>query len=695
MQQQSISHNDFLVEIQTEELPPKTLYLLMTRFWEEIKTRLDKLELDYENANSFATPRRLAVLIKKLAGKQKDTTVERKGPSLEAAFDKNGNPTPASIGFAKSCGVTPDQLLTLKTSDGAWVSYQQSIPGKNIQDILPTVVSQALAALPIPKRMRWGRGSVQFVRPVKSVMMLYGNEVIDAEILGCRTNRLTRGHRFHSTGDLSIASPDEYVEILSQHFVMVDFLKRKEVIRRAALDIIKEPSTLEVVIDETVLDEVTGLVEWPVAIFGRFEEAFLSVPSEALIAAMQDHQRYFPVMDQHKKIMPYFVTISNIESQNKQGVIEGNERVLRARLSDAAFFFETDKKRRLMDRLNDLKHVIFQAKLGTLYEKAQRVGALSAEIAKHISANEAMATRAGLLAKADLTTQMVGEFPELQGVMGYYYAKHDGEEEAIAQALNEQYMPRFSGDALPETSLGCALALADRIDTLVGIFGIRQFPTGDKDPFGLRRAALGILRILIEKKLNLDLGKLVEFARTNYTVTLENPTVCADVFHFVFERLKPWYQDQGILPDVFASVAALNISNPYDIHLRIQAVQQFKQLPEAEALSIANKRVSNILAKSNDSIHLDHLDETLFEHNAERTLAIQLAEKRRLISTDLSNRDYAKMLTELAQLGNAVDDFFESVLVMADDQKRRENRLFLLKQLRELFLHVADIALLQ
>lgn len=694
MQQPSKKNDDLLIEIHTEELPPKALRRLAENFLQEIKTRLDKLPLHYRGAEFFATPRRLAVLIKKLDAKQKDTLVERKGPSLEAAFDKEGKPTPACIGFAKSCGVTTDQLIKLQSHQGEWVGYQQHVAGKTVQEMLPNILQQALAALQIPKRMRWGSGSAQFVRPVQSVILLYGNEIIDAEILGCRTNRLTRGHRFHSKGWVSIAKPSSYLKTLERKYVMADFQKRKEHIRQLAEEAIAKHPSLQVVINDNLLDEVTGLVEWPVAVCGHFDENFLKVPPEALIAAMQDHQRYFPVIDQHKKLTPYFIAISNIESKNKQGVIAGNERVLRARLSDAAFFFETDKKIKFSERVNDLKSIIFQAKLGTLFEKSQRVAHLAKVIAKKIHADENKAERAGLLAKVDLTTQMVGEFPELQGVMGFYYAR-ENEDETIAQALNEQYMPRFSGDELPVSTLGFILALADRIDTLVGIFGINQIPTGDKDPFGLRRAALGILRILIEKKLNLNLQDLLSSAAHQLQGKLENKDTVKNVLDFIFERLKPWYQDQGISADVFASVASVKNTNPYDFHLRIQAVQAFKKLPEAESLSVANKRVSNILAKSNGTLDSADVDEKLFEQDAERILVKKLAEKREAVSDFSMKGNYTQALTELAELRQPVDDFFDHVMVMTDDQARRANRLIILNQLRELFLNVADIALLQ
>lgn len=686
---------DFLVEIHTEELPPKALNRLAKSFFDEIIMRLDKMELGYRGAQFFATPRRLAVYVQKLINKQPDSTVERKGPALEAAYDQSGSPTPACIGFARSCGVTPDQLIKIKNEQGTFLGFKQTVVGKTAQDILPTIVTQALTALPIPKRMRWGSGPVEFVRPVHSVIMLYGKDVIDAEILGCRTGRKTRGHRFLSKGWISIATPASYTKTLERHFVIADFAQRKELIHAEAKRVAAKLKNAAVVIEEPLLDEVTGLVEWPVAYCGNFDERFLSVPKEALIAAMQDHQRYFPVVDSHYNLLPHFIGIANIESRDMSRMISGNERVLRARLADAAFFFETDKKQRLADRVDSLQHIIFQAKLGSLYDKTKRIALLNVFIAEklHVDVKEAM--RSGLLAKTDLTTAMVGEFPELQGVMGYYYALHDNEGKAIATALNEQYMPRFSGDVLPTTSLGCALAIVDRIDTLVGIFGINQAPTGDKDPFALRRAALGVLRILIERKLNLDLSELINKAIQEYTNKLTNPDVSAQVLAFILERLKPWYQEQGIPADVLASVAALHITKPYDFHLRVLAVQQFKQLPEAESLSIANKRVSNILSKSAVTMTAKQIDEKLFENDAERALVSSLTEKRNAVISFSERGQYAEVLTELAGLRTPVDEFFDHVMVMSEDLSRRENRLLMLKKLRELFLHVADIALLQ
>jgi len=688
---------DFLVEIHTEELPPKSLYRLATHFLQEIQTRLTQAELSFETAEFFATPRRLAVLVKKLQDKQKDSIVERRGPALTAAFDSAGNPTPACTGFAKSCGVTPEKLITLKNPQGEWVGFKQTVKGKSVKELLPTIIQQALSALPIPKRMRWNDGTIEFVRPVHSVILLYGDKVIPADILGCRADRKTRGHRFLSKGWVSIASPATYLETLKNQFVIADFDERKESIRTQTIDTVKKSlgNTAEAVIQDALLDEVTGLVEWPYAICGSFDKDFLAVPQEAIMSAMQDHQRYFPIVDKQGKLLPNFIAISNIKSKDISHIIHGNERVLRARLSDAAFFFETDKKIKLADRVDILKTMVFQHKLGSLFAKTERLEMLAGTLAETMGLSTVNTKQAARLAKTDLTTQLVGEFPELQGMAGYYYALAENLPQEVAEALYEQYLPRFSGDKLPVTPIGCILAISDRIDTLVGVFGINQQPTGDKDPFGLRRAALGVLRILIENKINLDLAELLLSAKQYYENKLENTNVVPEVLTFMLERLKPWYQEQHISADVLAAVTALNITRPYDLHLRIQAVQSFKKLPEATALCIANKRVSNILSKYEENIASNEIDSALFEHDAEKELAKELQAQQDSIISLSSAGNYAEILTRLAALREPIDTYFDKVLVMTDDKTRRENRLLLLKKLRELFLHVADIALLQ
>jgi glycyl-tRNA synthetase beta chain len=690
--------DDFLVEIHTEELPPKALLKLAEAFCQQLKDRLQKSDLAFEDIKFFATPRRLAVLVKDLASGQPDQVVERKGPAVNAAFDASGNPSQACVGFARSCGVTPAELIVIKNNQGEWMGFRQNVAGKKVAELLPGIIEQAATALPIPKRMRWGDNDAQFTRPIHSVIMLYGAQVIPGNILGYAAGQVTRGHRFHAPDRITIPHAAEYESLLRvKGFVIADFeFRRSEIVRSAREAVLNAfGGEASVLIDHALLDEVTGLVEWPVAIVGNFDRDFLELPQEVLISSMQDHQRYFPVTNAKGKLLPHFVTISNIRSHQPERVVHGNERVLRARLSDAAFFYAKDKQERLEQRVERLKGIVFQAKLGTLYDKAARISQQAVFIAGKIGASSVLAEQAGLLAKTDLTTDMVGEFPELQGVMGCYYAAHDGLPNDVSIAMKEQYMPRFAGDDLPQNPVGQALALADRIDTLTGAFGINQIPTGDKDPYGLRRAAVGVIRILIENNIDLDLRAVLEFAVSTYTARLENPDIIPQVLSFVQERLRSWYQEQGVMPDVFASVAALGLANPLDIHERIKAVQAFKRLTEAETLSIANKRVSNILAKYVDAIDAKSIDPNFFENAAERELAHQLEAKSQVVARLSQSGKYDEVLLQLAELRKPVDDFFDQVMVMTDDKPRRENRILLLSKLRALFLQVADIALLQ
>jgi glycyl-tRNA synthetase beta chain len=690
--------DDFLVEIHTEELPPKSLLKLAEAFCQQIRERLQKAELTFEDIKFFATPRHLAVFVKDLAAAQPDQVIERRGPAKNAAFDAEGNPTPACAGFARSCGITPAELKTIKNAQGEWVGVIQNVPGKSIDEIMPALIEQVVLALPIPKRMRWGDNTVQFTRPIHSIMMLYGDRVIEGNILGYASQRMTRGHRFHAPDWYTILHAAEYESLLrDEAHIMADFeYRRSEILStaRAAVELAFQFKA-SVLIDHALLDEVTGLVEWPVALIGHFDQAFLDLPPEVLISSMQDHQRYFPIVDAIQKLLPHFVTISNIQSKNPERVIQGNERVLRARLSDAAFFYETDKKVSLTSRIETLKGIVFQAKLGSLYDKAERISKLAGLIARKMQANAEYASSAGMLAKADLTTNMVGEFPELQGIMGCYYAMNDHLPEEVAVAIREHYLPRFSGDELPEHAVGQALALADRLDTLLGTFGINQIPTGDKDPYGLRRAAVGLIRILIEKQINLDLQEMLEAGLSHFTVKLENNDTVSQVLNFIQERMRSFYQEKGVGTDVYASVAALNIWNPVDVNERIKAVEAFKKMPEAETLSIANKRVSNILAKYVEAIEAKTITEDFFENAAEQELAKQLDAKSHVVAQLSGSGKYDEVLIQLAELRKPVDDFFEQVMVMTDDKPRRENRILLLSKLRALFLQVADIALLQ
>ncbi|MGE0080326.1 MAG: glycine--tRNA ligase subunit beta [Thiohalomonadaceae bacterium] len=691
-----MSTRDLLIEIGTEELPPKALPTLSAAFRRGIEEGLGKAGLGFQSMQAFASPRRLAVLVRALPVGQGDKTVERRGPALAAAFDEEGVPTKAAQGFAASCGVTVDQLERVETDKGAWLVHRSVQPGRKTAEVIPEVVRAALDRLPIPKRMRWGDLEAEFVRPVHWVVVLFGDEVIDCEILSVRSGRETRGHRFHHPAPLYLGEPEAYEALLlSEGRVIADFGKRREAVRAQVLEAAAQLGGTAV-IDDALLDEVTALVEWPVAIVGNFEERFLEVPAEALVSSMKGHQKYFHVVDGNGQLMPHFIAIANIDSREPEHVCAGNERVIRPRLSDASFFWHQDRKQPLSARIESLRTVVFQQKLGTLYEKSERVAALAGLIARQIGAEPAKAERAARLAKCDLMTAMVGEFPELQGIMGRYYALHDGEPADVAAALDEQYMPRQAGDALPSTGTGQALAIADRLDTLAGIFGIGQLPTGDKDPFGLRRAALGVLRTCIEKGLDLDLRVLlqqaVERLRADGVKVAE--ATAEQVFEFMMERLRAYYQESGIATDTFEAVLARQPTRPLDFHARIHAVAAFRRLPEAESLAAANKRIHNILRKAEVAVP-DEVQAALFVESAERALGEQLAALEGEVRTLLSARRYEDALCRLAGLREAVDGFFDAVMVMADDAKLRDNRLALLKRLGDLFLEVADISRLQ
>lgn len=681
---------NFLVEIGTEELPAKMLPTLANSFCDGIKNGLIQGELKHESVTWFATPRRLAVLVSSLITQQPTRHVVRLGPAKQAAFNPQGEATPAALGFARSCGVDLKDIAFKETDQGERLYFEQHQPGAATRTLLASIVNEALKKLPIPKPMRWGANDTQFIRPIQWVVMLFGQEVIQDAVMGMIPTQLSYGHRFHHPERIAIKEPTTYVAQLMDAKVMVDFNNRKNAIQekiQACAKAIGNP-----IIDEALLDEVTGLVEWPVALLGKFDSKFLVVPQEALICAMQVHQKSFAVQDKAGKILPNFITISNIESVNTNSVIVGNERVIRARLSDAEFFYQEDIKHSLEAFLEKLKSVVFQAKLGSVFEKTTRNKQLAHKIAGLIQANPVQAERGALLAKADLMTQMVGEFPELQGIMGYYYATLAKEPDNVAFAIREHYLPRFAGDVLPATLEGCAVSLADKIDTLVGIFGVNQAPTGDKDPFGLRRAALGILRITIEKKLSLDLRQLLEMAISHYHVKLPNENVLDDTLNFIVDRLKTWYSAQGISADIFAAVYARFPTSPLDFDGRIKAVQHFKTLPEAKSLAAANKRVSNIL--KNQTNNQAHINPRLFDNEAEKNLAQLMTTKQSQITALYQEGNYQQALTELASLQTPVDQFFDNVMVMAEDTRLRDNRLLLLSQLRNMFLQIADISLL-
>ncbi|GGC66875.1 glycine--tRNA ligase subunit beta [Marinobacter halophilus] len=685
---------DFLVELGTEELPPKALKPLSDAFTQGIAKGLEEAGVAFGKVEAFAAPRRLAVRIRDLADAQPDKSVEKRGPAVQAAFDDAGNPTRALTGFATSLGITPDQLDTLETDKGAWVVYRTIEKGKPTVELLPELVDQSLAALPIPKRMRWGAHRTEFVRPVHWLIMLYGNKVIDTPVMNLKPGNKTRGHRFHCPKELIVPTPADYEVVLKQEgYVLADFAERRDKIRAGVNALAEQEAKGQAVIDEALLDEVTALNEWPVPLMGRFEERFLDVPAEALISSMKEHQKYFHVVDSNNKMLPLFITVANLESKDPAQVISGNEKVIRPRLSDAAFFYETDRKTKLEERIEALKPIVFQDKLGSLYEKSVRVAALAKKIADAIGSDPALAERAAMLAKTDLVTEMVLEFTDLQGIMGQYYATHDGEHDDVAKALNEQYMPRFAGDDLPTTLTGCAVAIADRIDSLVGLFGINQPPSGTRDPFALRRASLGVLRIIIERQLPLDLQAVCEWAEQNFTVLSEQSTA-STVVDYMLERFRAHYDEQGIGAEVYLSVHARRPTRPLDFDRRVKAVEAFRQLPEAQALAGANKRVSNILTKQGGDSIGETVDNALLQDAAEKTLAAKVEEQAQKVLPLFEQGDYATALTSLASLREPVDLFFDEVMVMADDDAVRNNRLALLNRLRNLFLRVADISLL-
>ncbi len=685
---------DFLVELGTEELPPKALKPLSDAFTQGIVKGLDDAGIAFGKVEAFAAPRRLAVRVRALGDAQPDKPVEKRGPAVKAAFDDSGNPTRALTGFATSLGITPDQLDTLETDKGAWVVYRTIEKGRPTVDLLPELVDQSLAALPIPKRMRWGAHRTEFVRPVHWAIMLFGNKVIDTPIMGLTPGNKTRGHRFHCPKSLIVPTPVDYEIVLHQEgYVIADFAERREKIRKGVTAIAKTQAGGEAVIDEDLLDEVTALNEWPVPLMGRFEERFLEVPAEALISSMKEHQKYFHVVSTGGKMLPLFITVANLESKDPQQVISGNEKVIRPRLADAAFFYDTDRKTRLEDRIERLKPIVFQDKLGSIYDKSVRVAALAKKIADAIGSDPQLAERAAMLAKTDLVTDMVLEFTDLQGIMGQYYAANDGEHQDIASALNEQYMPRFAGDDLPTTLTGCAVAIADRLDSLVGLFGINQPPSGTRDPFALRRASLGVLRIIIERELPLDLQSCCEWAEENFTVLTEQNTA-STVVDYMLERFRAHYEEQGINAEVYLAVHARRPTKPLDFDRRVKAVEAFRQLPEAQALAAANKRVSNILTKQGGEDIGESIDDGLLQDPAEKALAEQIRKQAEAVLPLFEKGDYADALTSLASLRDPVDNFFDEVMVMAEDDATRNNRLAMLNSLRNLFLRVADISVL-
>lgn len=687
--------NDFIFELGCEELPSAAVWPLADALANHIVAALDKAQLSYGEVKRYATPRRLAVIIHDLAAAQPSQNSVRRGPAANAAFDKDGKPTPALMGFAKSCGVEVAQLTRIDTDKGEWMVFESASAGSKTYDLLPNIVTQAISALPIAKPMRWGDGDAEFARPVHWAVMLYGDEVITHNILGISSSRCSQGHRFHHPQSIEIKSARDYEQQLKDAYVVADFAQRKAAIKQQ-IEQLASPFNASVIMPEQLLDEVTSIVEWPQALIAGFEPEFLDVPAEALIASMQSHQKCFALKDAAGKLMPYFITVSNIASTNPQQVIMGNEKVMRARLSDAAFFFRQDKKQALSGHIAATKNIVFQTKLGSVHDKVSRVDALVAYLTSPLSLDASQAARAVALSKCDLLSGMVGEFPELQGLMGYYYALNDGEHEHVARALDEQYMPRFAADQLPASPLGQALSLADRLDSLVGIFAIGQKPSGVKDPFKLRRHALATVRMLIHTAAQLKLSDLIAQAMSAYDKALiQDKSTLAELKPFMLDRLNSFYLAQNIRIDLVLAVRARQDEWLYDFDKRLKALTSFVGLPAAASLSAACKRVNNLLSHAQLISQLPALNESLLSAGAEQVLYQHVSQLKQTVEPLYQRGEYSAILTLLAELKEPVDAFFDHVMVMVDDEQIKQNRLALLVQLRDLLQGVADISMLQ
>lgn len=684
---------EFLIELGTEELPPKQLRTLAEAFAANFAAELATADIAHEGVTWFATPRRLALKVANLAESQPDRVVEKRGPAVNVAFDADGKPTKAAEGWARGNGITVEQAERLVTDKGEWLLFKEQVQGQQTASVVVEMAAKALANLPIAKPMRWGDKETQFIRPVKTLTILFGSELIQGEILGVASARTIRGHRFMGEPEFTIESAEQYPAILEERGkVIADYATRKAMIIEGSQQAAQQLGGIAD-LEDALVEEVTSLVEWPVVMTAKFEEKFLKVPAEALVYTMKGDQKYFPVYDASKKLLPNFIFVSNIESKEPRHIVEGNEKVVRPRLADAEFFFNTDRKRPLVDRLPLLENAIFQQQLGTIKDKTDRITELAGYIAEQIGADVEKSKRAGLLAKCDLMTSMVFEFTDTQGVMGMHYARHDGEAEEVAVALNEQYMPRFAGDELPSRGVSAAVAMADKLDTIVGIFGIGQAPKGS-DPFALRRASLGVLRILVEYGYQLDLVDLIAKAKSLFGNRLTNANVEQEVIEFMLGRFPTWYQDAGFSIDIIQAVLARNPTKPADFDQRVKAVSHFRALEEAEALAAANKRVGNILAKYDGELG-EEIDLALLQEDAEKALAEAVEIMAEALEPAFATGNYQEALSKLAGLRAPVDAFFDNVMVMADDEALKKNRLTLLNKLRNLFLQIADISLLQ
>jgi glycyl-tRNA synthetase beta chain len=685
---------DLLVEIGTEELPAMGLRSLSEAFSSTLCDSLTAHGLSHGEVAIFATPRRIAAMVSNVPASQPDREFKRRGPSLDAAFDDSGMPTKAALGFARSCGVAVDKLEKIQTGDGSWLMFRTTEVGESTTSLIPKMVEDALNKLPLRKRMRWADFDFEFIRPVHWVVLLFGKQAVDGKIFGVSAGRMTRGHRFHYPEAISIEHPASYPRTLySRGHVVAEFKARADIVTRQVVECAASVNG-KALISKELIEEITALVEWPSSIVGSFDKEFLDLPDAVLVATMRGHQRYVPIADKQGKLLPHFIAVSNIESINPETVRKGNERVLRPRLKDAAYFYQRDSGRTLDQRQEELKTIVFHEKLGSMYDKAVRIAQLASHVAIAMGENPdsvKLARRAGQLSKCDLLTEMVGEFPELQGVMGGEYAAKSGESPKVAKAISELYKPRFAGDAIPRSPVGRAVAIADKLDTLAGIFAVGQGPTGDKDPYALRRTALGVLRILIEGELSLDLKRLIREALKGFNGKFDDESITDQVYDFMTERLRAYFTEGGVPVEVFLAVQARNPTRPLDFAKRVKAVTEFRKLPEAESLASANKRIKNILKQAEDAIPMKVSDE-LFIEDAEWNLAAKLVGLSPGVKEMLKRGDYTGAMKTLAGLRENVDAFFDTVKVMDEDEKTRYNRLALLHSISELFMETADIS---
>ena len=670
--------HDFLLELGTEELPPKLLLKLSNSLRDNFEQELNKLNLNFNNTKAFATPRRLAVTISELQSKQQDQVIEKKGPSTQS-------PEMAINGFAKSCGVSVDELEKKELAGKEYFFYSKEEPGQSIKDLLPSIIEKSIKDIPITRSMKWGDSDYSFVRPVHWLVVMLDKDVVNANIMGLKSGRESKGLRFQDS-ILKFTHANEYENLMSQKAqILVDFNKRKELIRDQILSVAKT-NNAEVVIDESLLDEVCALVEYPRAFSGSFDKKFLDIPQEAIISAMKSHQKYFHLVDSKEKLLPLFISVANIESSNIQAIIDGNERVIHPRLADSEFFWNQDKAIKLEERLTGLDSVMFMKSLGSMGQKAKRIEKLSSNISDLAGFDKEIAQRAGLLSKTDLLSEMVGEFADLQGIMGGYYALNDGESKEVSVAIREHYQPRFAGDSLPSTDAGIAVSLADKMDTLTGIYGIGQGPTGSKDPYALRRTALGMLRILLEAKIELNLKSLIDFSLSLHLKEVDRK--CAgDIYNFMMDRLKAYYRDANIDTNIYEAVLAVSPDSPLDFHYRIDALNEFTQSADSKSLIEANKRIANILKDSDEK--LEELNSNMLLEDSEKILY----KATESLTKELSgSKNYKEIMKSLLNLKDSIDSFFDNVMVNAEDDKVKSSRLALIRRVRHLFLSVADIS---